>query len=154
MPAWTYPQLKAAYVAAGSPAMAAAVATLNAQTVAMTNVVVLWTDMKAVLRAVSTGDWAKIVLRSRMLSVVPPVSAQDFAVMAAINAVQSENTDRFDPTNAQVWTAVQSGINALAAVGDVAPATVTILASLTSKTSPVWEPPVTAGDIQTAGAQP
>ena len=154
MPVWTYAQLKAAYIAAGSPAVAAAVATLNAQTVAMTNVIVLWADMKSILRMAPTYDWDKIVMRSRMPSVVPPVSAQDFAVMAAINALESESTDRFDPTNAQVWAAVQSGINALAAVGDVAPATVTILASLTSKTSPVWEPPVTAGDIQTAGAQP
>ena len=151
--AWTYAQLKAAIAAlpAGTAGIAAAI---NAQTVAMTNVIVLWTDMKAVLRTAPTGDWAKIVMRSRMPSVVPPVSAQDFAVMAAINAVQSENTDRFDPTNAQVWAAVQSGINALANVGDVAPATLTILNSLTSRTSPVWEPPVTAGDIQTAGAQP
>ena len=154
MPAWTYLQLKAAYVAIGSPPLAAAVATLNAQTVAVTNAIILWPDMKAVLRMAPTDDWEKIVIRSRMPSVVPPVSAQDFAVMAAINALESESTDRFDPTNAPVWAAVQAGIQALANVGDVAPATVAILASLTSKTSPVWEPPVTAGDIQTAGAQP
>lgn len=153
MAAWTYTQLKAAYVAAGSPPLAAAVATLNAQTVAVTNAVVLWADMKAILRTVPTEDWARIVMRARMPSVVPPVSAQDFAVMAAINAVEAENTDSFDPKNIAVWTAVQAGIQALANVGDVAPATVAILASLTSKTSPVWEPPVTAGDVQTAGAQ-
>src|SRR5271166_6440580 len=64
MSAWTYSQLKAAYVAIGSPSdLGAAAATLNAQTQSP-SAPVLVSDVTWTLALSATYDLARIVLRA------------------------------------------------------------------------------------------
>lgn len=153
MPAWTHAQLKAAYIALGSPAdLGAAATTLNAQTVTLSNQPFAWSSGKAIARRAATGDWSRIVARSRQVPALPPATALDAAILAAINAVEAEDGDVIDPTNAAEWGAFQGGISALATEGDISSATIAAITALTSPTVPVWEPPVTGADIQNAKA--
>ena len=88
-----------------------------------------------------------------MPPILPPVTANDAAIIAAINAVESSDSDIVDPAIAATWAAFQSGITSLCNIGDLSAATVSTISALTTKTVPMWDPPVTAGDIQTAMAQ-
>lgn len=153
---WTLAQIKAAD-AALSPAQpdpAAAAAALNAQTVSQTNRPILWADAKKVARTSSTGDWSRIVARSKQTPTLPPATANDAAILAAINAVESEDGDLIDPANSAQWTTFINGISSLEAAGDLSSATAAAIQGLTSVTTPTWQPPLTAGDVQTARVQP
>lgn len=153
---WTYADLKTAITAlspmpSGFQAIANAI---NGQTTTLTNQPVKWADAKRLARTASTGDWSRIVARSRQVPAVPPATATDSAILAAINAVESADADVIDPTNSAEWTAFQNGLSALQAAGDLASATVSAIQALTSVTGPKWVPAVTPGDVQTAEAQP
>jgi len=151
--AWTYAQLAAAYNAL-SPVPASlsdACAALNAQTTTLTNQPITWLATKKIARIASTGDWSRIVARSRQVPALPPVTATDVAILAAINAEQSEDADILDPTNTAQWDAFQAGISALEASGDLTSATAAAIVALATVVMPTWQPAVTPGDLQTAG---
>jgi hypothetical protein len=152
---WTYAQLQAADAALvptqSDPAQAAIV--LNAQTIILNNQPVAWPAAKRIARTSSTGDWARIVARARQIPTLPPMTATDAAILAAINAIESEDTDIIDPANTAEWTAFQTGLNALQATGDISVATISAISALTTSIVPAWIPAVTAGDVQTARGQ-
>jgi hypothetical protein len=154
--AWTFNQLKAA-IAALSPVpdgVSAIAAAINAQTVTATGAPFQWLAAKVLARTAPTGDWARIVARSRQTPTLPPVTPTDAAILAAINATESGDTDLIDPGSTATWAAFQGGISALEASGDLASATASAILALADPTLPAWQPPVTEGDIQTAMAQP
>ena len=149
--AWTYQALAAAYNAiTPAPAdHAAAAVAINAPTVTTTGQPFLWSQATFIARTSVTGDWGRIVARSRQTPALPPVTAIDFAILAAINAVEGVGTDVIHPVD-PAWAAMQAGFAALLATGDISAATVAAIEALTISVSPAWEPPVTADDIASA----
>lgn len=123
---------------------------LNVQTVARTGQPFPWGKVKGVARRSATGDWARIVARARQMPVLPPATALDVAILAAINATEGVDSDIIDPAHAEAWGAFQGGVAALRASGDLSVATASAIAALASQTGLLWEPPVTAADVQTA----
>jgi hypothetical protein len=154
--AWTYAALKAALAALSPvpPDIPSQVAAINAQTITLTNQPFAWSVAKALARTATTGDWSRIVARARQTPTLPPATATDAAILMAINAVEAEDADVMDPTNAERWATLQAGLAALQAIGDISAATVAAINALTTVTQPAWVPAVTAGDVQTAEAQP
>lgn len=153
--AWTYTQLKAA-IATLSPTPvgpAAIAAVLNAQTVTLAAQPITWGPVKLLARTSATGDWSRIVARSRMTPALPPASTLDAAILAAINATEGMDNDVIDPGNAAAWATFQGGMAALEATGDIAAATVAAILALTGPTVPMWQPLICSGDVQTAEAQ-
>ncbi|WP_428485934.1 hypothetical protein [Rhodopila sp.] len=163
MQPWTYAALKTA-VAALSPVPATldlVVAAINAQSTTLTSQTFPWSAAKLIARQASTGDWSRIVARARGTPALPPASTADQAILAAINAVESLDSDIIDPTNAPTWAAFQAGLAALGpsgpggiGSGDISAATIAAITALTTVTGPAWVPAVTAGQVQTAEAQP
>lgn len=151
---WTYAQVKAADVKLAISDLTAATAALNAQIMTATNQTFTWLQAKTVAQTSITGDWSRIVARSRQTPTIPPVTGTDVAILAAINATEMSDTQVIDPTIAAGWSAVQSGLSALQTIGDLSSASVSAINALTTVTSPVWSPALTAGDVQTARAQP
>lgn len=147
---WTYSDLKAADAALGIDDPAAAAVALNAQTTTLTDQVILWRNAKRTARESTTGDWSRIVARARLQPSLPPTSGTDVAILAAINAVESADNDMIDPNDPGSWGAWQNGLAALHGVGDLSDTTVAALNELTTQTAPRWQPPLNAGDIQTA----
>jgi hypothetical protein len=156
MPAWTYATLKTALAALNPlpPDIPSQVAAINAQTITLTNQPFAWMAARLAARTAGTGDWSRVIARSRQTPALPPATANDAACLAAINAVQLSDNDIIDPTNAAEWATFQAGLTALAATGDLAAATIVAINALTTTTLPAWVPAVTAGDVQTAEAQP
>lgn len=78
-----------------------------------------WGEARAI--AQSYGQWPAVVVRSRGNPTTPPASAEDLAILTAINAVSMEREQRIDPTDAAAWTAFQAGMQALVGAGDLTP---------------------------------
>lgn len=147
---WTYAELKVADAALGVADAAAAAAALNAQTDTLTNQVVRWVDAKRVARLAATGDWSRIVARARQTPALPPTTAIDAAILAAINAVESMEADLIDPSDTAGWSAWVGGISTLKAAGDLSQASVDAIMALTTHARPVWDPPVSDQDVLAA----
>lgn len=106
-----------------------------------------WREAKRIARESPTGDWSRIVARSRLQPGLPPTTTDDLAILAAINAVQSADTDIIDPAS-PAW---QGGLAALQGVGDLSTATALALHAIGTVTPLPWKD-VDAGDVQTARA--
>ena len=132
---------------------AAALVLVEALTITLTNQPIPWPTVETIARTSATGDWSRIVARSRQVPTLPPATATDAAILAAINATESQNTDVLDPTNAPVWAAWQAGFAALEATGDLAATTVAAITALTTQTVLTY-PGVTQNDIWVARGQP
>lgn len=155
---WTHAQVAAAFNAL-SPApasLAAGVVILNTQTTTLTGQNISAQAAFDILETSATGDWAKIVLRSRgTLSGSSPPSATDNAVSAAIEATallqSSEAT--IETSNAGVATLLGSWLAALVASGDVSSASEAAILALASVTEPTWQPPLEIADLQACQTQ-
>ena len=151
---WTPAQLKAAYLAISpTPAsLEAAAATLNAQTTTVT-VPVPIASVAAYLGLV--GKLGAI----ETFATSPPSGASAQSVAAAQGLWEMTQSPAafppFDMPNAIVAASVEAMLAALVSPGTGVTAPIdstdqaTIL-GLASQTMPVWQPAVTAGDVQTA----
>ena len=149
----TYAQIKQAIAALPAPVPtdpSAVAAALNAQTVAMQNQPFPLSAARLIARQSASGDWARIVTRARMTANLPPTTAADMAILAAINVCAGGDSDVIDPANTATWTAWQEGVGALEASGDLSAATVAAIAALTTMTVPAWVPAIQAIDVATA----
>jgi hypothetical protein len=118
---------------------------LNAQTV-QAAVPFAWSDARLITQL--SGSWSKVVLRSRLTD-------GGAANLAAINAYEMDGGTLFEPSNTAATATLAAGLTALLASGDITQADVTAIQALAGlQTVPVWVPPLTAGDVQTAEAQP
>ena len=109
-----------------------------------------------ILVASATGDWAKVVLRSRGTpSGASPPSATDNAISAAIEAVSllQSGEATIGTSSAGVMSLLSSWLSDLAGVGDVSTASVTAIEALTSVTEPTWQPALQIADLQACQAQ-
>ena len=150
---WTMSQLKAAMAAYPAPQPTtpdAWAAALNTQTTTLTNQPFTLGQARVIARQSLAGDWARIVMRSRQTATLPPATATDAAVLAAINVCAGSDGDVIDPNSSATWAAWQAGMAALEASGDLSSASAAAIAALTTKTVEVWQPALTAGDIQNA----
>ena len=155
---WTYAALKAA-IAALSPAPAAgdyagAAAALNAQTVTLTGQAFTVGAAKLVAQTSGNMSWARVLQRAQGTATVPPATTMDMAILAARTIVSMPDAQLVNPAAGSGWAAWLAGLTALQAVGDLTAADVAAIDALASVTAPAWSPPVTAGDVQTAEAQP
>lgn len=148
MPTWTYPKLKAAYLAlAPAPANDIAAATaLNAQVSTAPQDIATAACLHVFLLA---GEWPNIVLRSRgTLSGASPATAADNAVKAAIAAVQLTQSDQtISASDPQTWTVFTASLQALLSAGDISQTSVDAITALRAPAVPVWQPPVSAADV-------
>lgn len=152
--AWTYPQLKAA-IAALSPtpsSLSATAAAINAQTVAAGYQDVPLGSIQGIL--LLSGDWLKIEARAASAaSGATPPTAADNAIPVAMSAVALV-VGKADVVHAADFPAFATLMAVLVASGDVSTGSQAAIAALAqpSFTLPKWQPPVNAGDIQTAEA--
>ena len=147
---WTYPDLKAAYTAL-SPAPAddaAAAATLNAQTVTLTQPAadVGLGDIQGVL--LLSGDWLKIVGRSKgaasSAALTDPVNVAQLAVALVEGKAAT--------VGAANWNSFLGMLQVLVGSADVQQNTYNQVAALAPLTVAKWQPAVTALDVQAAKA--
>lgn len=76
-----------------------------------------WGEARGIAQA--HGCWPLIKVRSRGTPAIPPQSIEDGAILAAINAVDTERDQDIDATDPAVWGAFTGGIEAFLAVGDL-----------------------------------
>lgn len=153
--AWTYPALKtAADALVGVVGFQAQADALNAQVQALINRATTYGAVRAILKQAPTGDWAKIVARSKTTATLPPVTGADIGVLAAILLVSVEDADVLDPNLTAFWTQFTSWMGNLATLGDLSAASRTAVLALISGTGPVWLPAITPRDIWIAQGQP
>jgi hypothetical protein len=147
--AWTTAQLQAAIAALDVPddSDAQIAGLLNAQTVVLSEQPFPWGQALLLARTAATGDWARIVARSRQTPALPPATPTDAAILAAINATESQPGDVIDPTDAATWAAFQAGLAALEASGDLSSATIAAIGALTTVTAAAWTPPIQPNDV-------
>ena len=89
--------------------------------------VLTWGEARGI--AQSHGCWPMIVLRARGTPANPPVEPEDWAILAAINAVGTERDQRVNAGDPAEWGAFTAGVAAFEAVGDLtAAASAAILA--------------------------
>lgn len=127
-----YPALKAADADLSPPVPdpAQAVAAIRLLTTTKTGQPFKWKVARRIAREAPTGDWSRIVVRARQMPADPPATIKDFAILAAINAVESVDDDIIDPNDPASWQAWENGLGALQAVGDLNADTVTKLNGL------------------------
>lgn len=157
--AWTYATLKTAAAAlAGTPTPAQAAATLNAQTTTSAPQDVAWNAIRDVL--MNNFDWGPLVQTATVAvgGALPGGGAQTQAIQAAAASIREccLYGGTFNASNQTNWNRLVAAANLLtpAAVGGISAASATAVVALRTPTVPTWQPAVTAGDIQTAGAQP
>lgn len=95
---------------------AAAAVALNAPTVGRVRRF-RWREARRL--AQMAGTWPLVVVRARQTPVLPPGGAQDFAILAAINAVSMDDDQEIDPSHEAEWQAFSAGLGALTASGDL-----------------------------------
>ncbi len=147
---WTFAQVKAADAAAGAnPNITTAAATLNAQT---TTTIV----------DVPVGEVEGYLLVNGILPAMqawaaahPTDTTGVLAVIESMQALVSAPTlETVAMSNPATNAAVTKMVGALAAAGLMTSAQASALLEMATVTIPVWQPPITPGDIQTARAQP
>lgn len=142
-----YQELKRLDAEQGIDDPAASAAALAGATVTLTDQPFKWKDAKDAARR--NGDWPKIVVRSRQVPVVPPETDIDDAILAAVDVVESADTDMIDPLS-DVWL---EDTAALRAVGDISDATATTLSELDTVTMPALSRDPTPEDVVAAREQ-
>ena len=154
---WTYAALKGAIAALSPPPAlgdyAGAAAVLNAQTATLTGQAFTVHAAKIVAQTSTNMSWARILQRAQATAAIPPATATDAAILAARTVASMDDAQVVDPSSAG-YAAWQAGLNALQGVGDLTTADVAAINALATVAAPAWSPPVTAGDVQTAEAQP
>jgi len=136
--------------------LAAGVVSLNTQTTTLTGQNISTQAAFDILESSATGDWAKIVLRSRgTLSGSSPPTATDNAVSAAIEAtvLLQSGEATIETSNAGVAALLSSWLSALVTSGDMSSASEAAILAMTSVTSPAWQPPLEIADLQACQAQ-
>ena len=87
-----------------------------------------WGDARGIAQA--HGCWPFIVLRARKTPAMPPAGVEDWAILAAINAVSTEREQVIDAADENEWAAFTGGIQAFRAVGDLTQAAATAILAL------------------------
>lgn len=87
-----------------------------------------WGDARGIAQA--HGCWPMIVLRARGTPAMPPQTAQDGAILAAINAVSAEREQIINAADPGEWGAFSAGVQAFAAVGDLTEAAAAAILAL------------------------
>jgi hypothetical protein len=156
---WTYATLKTAAAAlGGSPTPAQAAATLNAQTAVGAAQDVAWSAIRDVL--MNDFDWGTLVQAATIAvgGTLPGGGTQTLAIQAAAASIREccLYGGTFAASNATVWARLVAAANLLtpASVGAITSASASAVVALRTPTVRVWDPPVTSGDVQTAGVQP
>lgn len=153
--AWTYAALKAAITALNPmPAdMPGIVAAINGQ---LSSVILDITVSDIDKIVVPTGElFALQQLSSAALSGTTPPTQRDQVIVAAWNFSQIlARWTTLETRDSQVWASSRAVLVGLQAAGVLSSASVAAITALRSGQTPVWQPPVTTGDIQTAEAQP
>lgn len=151
---WTYAKLKAADAALGIADPGAAAAALAAQTVTLTGQPFPWSAAVVVAQESVNFSWSRIQARSKQTATLPPSTATDYAILAALSAISTPLDRVIDPSNTVAWQTLLGGMQALVGIGDMIAADVTAIEALGTQVVPTWQPAPTAGDLQTARAQP
>jgi hypothetical protein len=108
---------------------------LASATVTLANQPIPWPAAKAVARRSATGDWGKIVLRSRM---TPTGGPGDAAILVAINAVESEDSDVLRVSDPDAWAVFVGGLQILENAGDLSAQSVAEITALAKVDIPWW----------------
>lgn len=87
-----------------------------------------WGEARGIAQA--HGCWPMIVLRARGTPSMPPQTAEDGAILAAINAVSTEREQKIDASNPAEWGAFSQGVAAFLAVGDLTSAAANAILAL------------------------
>ncbi len=146
---WTLAQVKSAYQALSpTPAsITAAAEALNAQTTTAT------VDVPVQSVAAYLGVSGKLASLVAWAS-APPSGASSAAVVAAQSLVfalmHPQTFPVFAMTVPAINSAMQGWLSDLVAAGVLASADQAAILALSTPTGPVWQPAVTAGDVQTA----
>ena len=141
----TYAAIKSAY-AALSPAPATltdAVAALNAQTQAA-SVDVPASAVRDYLSV--TGEWGALMLAIQSGSTA---TAQVQGIIQSLNTLVASNAT-VQSSNATVRSSVTAWLGALQSASLLSSSTVAALEAMWTQNLPVWSPPLTVGDLQTA----
>lgn len=85
-----------------------------------------------------------------MTPAMPPATVADGAILAAVNAVAMNEAWVIDPSVAVPWSAMQNGLGALQAVGDLTASDVAAITALTTVVVPRWPVVLTSADITSA----
>ena len=158
--AWTFAALKAADAAlVGAPlSLAAAVVQLNLQTVVNVPLDVPWPAIRDVL--MSNWDWGTLVQASNapVGATLPGGAVQTLPIQTAATAIREccIYGGQFTSSNLVFWNRLVVAANLLTpvAVGAISSASANAVVALRMPVILAWMPLVTAGDIQTARAQP
>jgi hypothetical protein len=143
-----YVALKEADAALGIEDETEAAAALNAQTKTVT-VDVPNTSIREVLA--TDMEYSKVQLLSEERDYLStPLEMVELAIWA-VNFMNSGGMTRAAGKDTTAWDKVVANFDALPPVSD---ASMDKIRNLRSDTVPVWQPPVTAGDVQTAREQP
>ena len=95
-----------------------------------------WAAAKGIARGAPTMDWSRIVVRSaqRANVVLPPagqaLDPASAAILVAVNATESQDSDMIDPAHKEGWAAFEQGLGLLQMVGDLSSATVAAIVAL------------------------
>jgi hypothetical protein len=149
---WTYAEIAAAYRAL-SPvptSLASAAATLNAQTVAAV-LDITTAAIDSVI--VPTGEaYAITALGAKALSGASPPTQADQVIIAAWNVTRMlTQWQTIQTSNPAVLSPVQAALSGLQSAGVLSSASAAAILALINVHVPKWQPPITAGDLQTAG---
>lgn len=153
--AWTYADVKTAIAALNPmPADNAGIAdALNAQTHSINRDISVSAVQKVL---VPTGElFAVNQIAAKPLSGTNPPTQEDQVTVAAW--ALSRMLDRWEVIETSqdaVWTDSLRSLNGLMAANVLTSASVNAISALRTVAAPVWDPPLTVGDIQTAKAQP
>ena len=151
-----YAAIKAADAALGIADLTEAAAALNAQvttaTVPLASIPVA--AIHGVLMLASTADWLRVEARAALsfsagfpgspAASDAPIAAAKLAVLLAASQVTE-----IQPVK---WSGFLAQLAQLVAAGDVSAASQAEIEALAVYAQPAWQPPVTAGDVQTARA--
>ena len=88
-----------------------------------------WSAAVTIAQESANFSWARIQQRARQTATLPPATATDFAVLMAMNAVATDHAKLIDPAG---WAVIQSGMQALVAVGDMTSADISAINALTT----------------------
>ena len=146
--AHTYADIQAALAGVPAGDETSQAAALNAQTAAV-QVDISGNDCRSIL--LRTGEWGALVM---LANSAPSATLPAQMVGAAIVARDTLASDlAIQIHNPAVAAGVAQMLGALVQAGVISAASQSAMLALGTVTQPVWQPALTAGDIQTAKAQ-
>lgn len=139
------------------PDITAAAAALNAQTTTLTQPVaaVSVATVHGILLLSPTGDWLRVEARAALAfsSGYPTSPVASDAPIAAAKLAVILSTSKVDSVDPLHWAGFLAQLNILVSAGDISTTSLTEIESLAPLTVAMWQPSLTAGDIQTARMQ-